>query len=90
MNTTVVIGGETGLIQRIDGTVSLKSVNDGETAQYIGGSPQIEAEIEITPSAEEQHIEPSAGYVGLKSVTVKAIPSNYGLITWNGLGIRVS
>ena len=90
MNTTVVIGGETGLVTRIDGTAALKSSQDGETAQYIGGTPQLEDEIEVTPSAEEQRITPSLGYVGLKAVTVKPIPNNYGLITWNGSILTVS
>ena len=79
MNTTVVIGGETGLIQRIDGTVVLKSVLDGETAQYIGVEPPLEDEIEVTPSADEQIIVPSDGFVGLRSVKVKSIPNGYGL-----------
>ena len=90
MNTTVVIGGETGLVKRVDGTAALKSVYDGQTAQYIGGAPQLEDEIEVTPSAEEQRITPSLGYVGLKAVTVKPIPSNYGLITWNGSILIIS
>lgn len=90
MNTTVVLGGQTNLITKIDGTISLSNLIDGQTAQYLGGMVQLEDNVEVTPSAEERVIEPSIGYVGLKSVTVKPIPSNYGLITWNGLGIRVS
>lgn len=90
MNTTVVLGGQTNLITKIDGTISLSNVIDGQTMEYLGGMVQLEDNVEITPSAEEQVVEPSTGYVGLKSVTVNAIPTNYGLITWSGLGIRVS
>ena len=90
LNTTVVIGGETALVKRIDGTARLDSVYDGETAKYIGGTPQLEDEIEVTPSAEEQRITPSLGYVGLKAVTVKPIPNNYGLITWSGSVLTIS
>lgn len=90
MNTTVVIGGETALVKRIDGTAALKSVYDGETAQYIGGAVQLEDEIEVTPTQSTQMIEPSEGYVGLKAVTVKPIPNNYGLITWNGSVLTIS
>lgn len=90
MNTTVVLGGETNLVTRIDGTASLSNVLDGETLEYLGGAVQLEQDVEVTPTDEDQIIEPSSGYAGLKNVTVKAIPSNYGLITWNGLGIRVS
>ena len=90
MNTTVVIGGETGLVKRIDGTATLKSTIDGETSQYIGGAIQLEDEIEVTPSAVAQLIEPSEGYVGLKAVKVNPIPNNYGLITWSGSVLTIS
>lgn len=90
MNTTVVIGGETGLVTRIDGTASLHTSIDGETAQYIGGAVQLEDHIEVTPSAEEQRIEPAAGYVGIKAVTVHPIPSNYGLVTWTGSVLTIT
>lgn len=90
MNTTVVIGGETGLVTRIDGAASLYTSIDGETAQYIGGAVQLEDNVEVTPSAEEQRIEPAAGFVGIKSVTVHPIPSNYGLVTWTGSVLTIS
>lgn len=47
-------------------------------------------EKEVTPTNEEQKIISDVGYNGLSKVTVHAIPHNYGLITWSGLGIRVS
>lgn len=90
MNTTVVIGGETELITRIDGAASLHSLIDGETAQYIGGAVQLEDNVEVTPTREEQHIEPAPGYAGIKSFTVHPIPSNYGLVTWNGSVLTIS
>ena len=90
LNTTVVIGGEPGLVTRIDGTASLFTTIDGETAQYIGGAVQLEDEIEVTPTQSTQMIEPSEGYVGLKAVKVNPIPSNYGLITWNGAVLTIS
>ena len=45
---------------------------------------------EIIPSAEEQTITADAGFGGLSSVKVGAIPQNYGLITYNGSTITVS
>lgn len=45
---------------------------------------------EIVPSAEEQTITADAGFGGLSSVKVGAIPQNYGLITYDGSSITVS
>ena len=42
-----------------------------------------------TPMAEQQIITPDEGYL-LDSVTVAPIPSNYGLITYNGGILTVS
>ena len=50
--------------------------------QYHGG-------YEFTPSASEQTI-PTAGLVLSDNITINPIPSNYGLITWNGSTITVS
>lgn len=44
---------------------------------------------EVTPSDETQTLQTS-GLRMLGNVTINPVPSNYGRITWNGLGIRVS
>ena len=46
----------------------------------------------IEPQAEELAVRPDPGYYGLSLVRVGAIdiPSNYGLITWNGSYLTVS
>ena len=44
---------------------------------------------EAIPSQEAQIITPDEGYL-LDSVTVAPIPENYGLITWNGISLKVS
>lgn len=45
--------------------------------------------IEVTPSEEEQTLETS-GYMMMQDIIVNPIPSNYGLITYNGSIITVS
>lgn len=45
---------------------------------------------EVTPTTEEQTITADAGFGGLSSVKVGAIPQNYGLITYDGSSITVS
>lgn len=44
---------------------------------------------EVTPSDETQTLQTN-GLRMLSNVTINPVPSNYGRITWNGLGIRVS
>ena len=44
----------------------------------------------VTPTQSTQTISADAGYGGLGTVTVNPIPSNYGLITWDGSKLIVS
>lgn len=46
-------------------------------------------EYEVTPSAEAQTLQTN-GLRMLDNVTINPIPSNYGLITWNGSTLTVS
>ena len=46
-------------------------------------------EYSITPGPEQQTI-PIVGKTARRNITVDPIPSNYGLITWNGSTITVS
>lgn len=56
-------------------------INSGGTA-YSGATS-------VTPSASAQTL-PTAGKTLTDNITVAAIPSNYGLITWNGATLTVS
>lgn len=44
----------------------------------------------VTPTTSQQVIGPDTGYDALSSVTVDPIPTNYGLITYNGSSLMVS
>jgi hypothetical protein len=46
-------------------------------------------EYTVTPSAETQVLE-TEGLMMAHNVTINPIPSNYGLITWNGSTLTVS
>ena len=56
---------------------------------YHSEYPNYEGETTFTPSAEMQTI-PTAHTVLLSDITINPIPSNYGLITWNGTTLTVS
>ena len=51
--------------------------------------PDYEGEYTITPSAEAQTL-PSTDTVMHRDIVINPIPSNYGLITWNGSTLTVS
>lgn len=44
---------------------------------------------EVTPSAETQVLETASLYM-TSNITINPIPSNYGLITWDGSTLTVS
>ena len=56
--------------------------------QYIL-PPSYPGPYEVTPSATEQVLETDAFYMN-GNIKINPIPSNYGLITWNGSVITVS
>lgn len=54
-----------------------------------GTPPFYSGEYEVTPSEQEQTI-PIEGKVAKENITINPIPSNYGLITWDGTTLTVS
>lgn len=60
-----------------------------DTAVRASIVPRYEGPYTITPAAEAQVFE-TAGKMMTEDITVGAIPSNYGLITWNGSVLTVS
>lgn len=57
---------------------------------YISaGAQPFQGEYEYTPTQNEQVIE-IEGLRATQNITVNPIPSNYGLITWNGSTLTVS
>lgn len=90
MNETIVIGGELSLSNTIVGEVSLTNLVDGDMGLYFPiYPPTYQGEYTVTPSMETQVI-PIAGLMANEDVIVNPIPSNYGLITWNGSVLTVS
>ena len=56
--------------------------------EIVGGEPY-DGSYEVTPSSEEQTLS-TTGKLLSRDLKVNPIPSNYGLITWNGVTLTVS
>ncbi len=54
-----------------------------------GAPPSYAGEYEFTPSAQVQVI-PIQGKLAKEDIVINSIPSNYGLITWDGSVLTVS
>lgn len=74
-----------GLRGRIGSTGSLT----GSLMASGGGGIPYTGEYEFTPTRSTQTIH-IAGMTPAEDITINSIPQNYGLITWNGAGIKVS
>lgn len=77
-----------------DNTVRLKAADpDAKIFKASEGVPiypnPYPGSIDITPSAEAQTLH-TAGYMMPTDITIEPIPSNYGLITWDGSTLTVS
>ena len=99
MAVSKVILNDTVLIDVTQDTVTANNLLSGYTATGADGVGIIGAyvpavidlqEKTVTPTQSTQIIEPDSGKDGLSKVTVNPIPSNYGLITWNGSSLTVS
>ena len=73
-----------------DWTATAQSAsNVMEVVANVAVMPTYRGSYQVTPSAQEQVL-PTDGLVMDGDLTVGAIPSNYGLITWDGSTITVS
>lgn len=101
VNNKAVIDGDTTIKLKIDGDASLKLKIDGDVSLFdkVDGECGIfykfftgdvfQGEYAYTPS-EEIQIVPIGGKTALQNIKINPVPSNYGLITWDGLVLTVS
>lgn len=76
--------------QRITGNLaSTGSIEGSLTVPQYVYPPTYTGVVEVTPSPDEQVLETNEKYL-TSNITVKPIPQNYGLITWDGTVITVS
>ena len=80
---TVVLDGDLSLIIPVDG-------ESGIVTKVIGQDlPTYTGVTEVTPTTAEQVLDTSNKVVA-RNIVINPIPSNYGLITWNGSTLTVS
>lgn len=89
----IVLDGESNLIitETIDGQVTL--CNDGEfgvvTEIRQAPLPYYTGPTEITPSSERVVLDTN-DHTMISNITINPIPSNYGLVTWDGSTLTIS
>ena len=66
-----------------------KTITAGITVPEIVDTEPYLGSYEYTPTQATQTI-PIEGLKATRDITINPIPNNYGLITWSGVGIRVS
>lgn len=80
---TVVLDGDLSLLIPVDG-------ESGIVTKVIGQDlPTYTGVTEVTPTTAEQVLDTSNKVVA-RNIVITPIPSNYGLITWNGSTLTVS
>ena len=70
-------------------TISGHSVSGSISIGSGSNVPTYSGEYIVTPAAETQTLS-TAGYKLIDNITINSIPSNYGLITWDGSVLTVS
>lgn len=90
MNVYGELTGELSGVGTLSGTLSSTETLEGSlTIPAAILPPSYEGPYEVTPGAEAQTLETDALYMR-GDIVINPIPSNYGLITWNGSTITVS
>lgn len=75
-------------MNNLQGGMSHKKKLQGRLSMPLQPSGSYQKKV-VIPGDTEQVIRVDSGYTGLLEVTVAAIPSNYGKITFNGYILKV-
>lgn len=73
----------------LEGVRSAVGSMSGTLSVFDGNYPVYTGAVEVTPSEDEQTLS-TTNRTLLEDVVINPIPSNYGLITWNGVVLTVS
>lgn len=90
---TVILDGELSLDLNNDGDITLDILVDGEAGTVVKVTehdlPAYTGPINITPSENTQVLQ-TADKTVLQNIVIGSIPSNYGLITWDGTKLTIT
>ena len=93
MGDKIVLDGEVSLNLHLDGEVSLNLHLDGTPDKVIKVTdydlPVYDGITEITPSNQAPVLQTSNKAL-TRNIVVNPIPSNYGLVTWDGSRLTIS
>ena len=91
MSDKIIVDGDCLLQNLIDGETDLNCMIEGIAEKIVRyrEADYYTGEYTYTPSQEIQTI-PIAQLTASDDITINPIPSNYGLITWNGSTLTVS
>ena len=78
-----------GAVDNVSLEVGGVDVQALEVGAAVIETPPYQGEYSVTPTSTAQTLS-TAGYALRGDITIEAIPSNYGLITYNGSTITVS
>lgn len=87
MAITLRIETDTDALLTLEGIES--AVLHAEATTYVDTAGIYDGSYEWTPTQQTQTI-PIAGEKAITDITINPIPSNYGLITWDGSTLTVS
>lgn len=80
VSSRATLSGSVNAVARLVGTIQIPSA---------AGAVLYDGPYEFTPTEETQIVEIESR-MATQDITINPIPSNYGLITWNGVTLTVS
>lgn len=91
MDIVIEVDGEQYLTTEVEAKCELDNQIDGEpkVLETIHDGAYYTGPVSVTPSSEQQVLETSHLTLA-ENITIEPIPSNYGLITWDGHKLTVS
>ena len=91
MDIVIEVDGEQYLTTEVEAKCELDNQIDGEpkVLETIHDGVYYRGPVTVTPSSEQQVLETSQLMLA-ENITIEPIPSNYGLITWDGHKLTIS
>lgn len=89
LESTGTLAGTLSASPGLSGSLSAAGSLSGMLSQFQGDYQPYTGAYEVTPGTEAQTLQTADRYMS-QNVTINPIPSNYGLVTWDGAALTVS